>query len=217
MTIERTYTAFAGDKLVFSGALPAMLMCVKERLDAGEERTVLVFEDETGTQLDFDFSGTPGEVLARIPSHPWFATGEAHAKLARLRVAQALHQMGHPGAPAPKDSPGPGRPRLGVVSREVSLLPRHWEWLEKEPGGISGALRRLVEEARKRAPDEQRQRLVREATSKFMWVMAGNLPGFEEASRALFAGDNERLRDLSSAWPEDIRQHLVHLLRDAAP
>ena len=109
--------------------------------------------------------------------------------------------------------PGPGRPRLGVVSREVSLLPRHWDWLELQPNGISAALRRLVEEARKRDPEEEQARLAREAASRFMTAMAGNLPDFEEASRALFGNDHERFEGLIREWPEDIRTHLVQLLR----
>ncbi len=116
---------------------------------------------------------------------------------------------------------GPGRPRLGVISREVSLLPRHWQWLEQQPNGISAALRRLVEEARKREPDKERARLARDAAAKFMWAMAGNLPGFEEASRALFAGDDARLRSLIRRWPKDIREHVLRLkgggASDAAP
>src|SRR5829696_7977686 len=96
---------------------------------------------------------------------------------------------------------GPGRPKLGVVSREISLLPRHWEWLEQQPNGISAGLRRLVDEARKREPDRARARRIREAAGRFMWAMAGDLPGFEEASRALYAGDHARLRKLVRAWP----------------
>jgi hypothetical protein len=107
--------------------------------------------------------------------------------------------------------PGPGRPKLGVVAREVTLLPRHWEWLEQQPNGISAALRRLVDEARKRSPDEESARLAREAASRFMWAVAGNLPDFEEASRALFAGNRERLRSLTREWPADVRSHLFRL------
>ena len=110
--------------------------------------------------------------------------------------------------------PGPGRPKLGVVSREVSLLPRHWEWLERHPQGISAALRRLVDEARKRAPDEDRAREARAAASRFMWVMAGDLPKFEEASRALFASDRGRFVELTRHWPADVRAHLDELLRE---
>ncbi|WP_437591406.1 DUF2239 family protein [Sorangium sp. So ce1000] len=109
---------------------------------------------------------------------------------------------------------GPGRPKLGVVSREVSLLPRHWEWLERQPQGISASLRRLVEEACKRPPDEDRAREARAAASRFMWVMAGDLPLFEEASRALFASDKQRFTELTRAWPADVREHLSELLRE---
>jgi hypothetical protein len=100
---------------------------------------------------------------------------------------------------------------MGVVSREVSLLPRHWDWLEQQPNGISAALRRLVDEARKRAPGEERARLAREAAGRFMTAMAGNLPGYEEASRALFAQDRERFTQRIAAWPEDVRAHLERL------
>jgi hypothetical protein len=143
----------------------------------------LIFEDQTGRQVDFDFRGTSDEVLERVT-----AVGTRT---------------------------GPGRPKLGVISREVSLLPRHWDWLEQQPQGISGALRRLVDEARKREPGKERARLAREAASKFMWAMAGNLPGFEEASRALFAKDQERLEQLIRNWPEDIRRHLLRLVQES--
>src|SRR6185503_10939873 len=109
---------------------------------------------------------------------------------------------------------GPGRPKLGVVSREVSLLPRHWEWLERHPQGISAGIRRLVDEARKRAPDEERARQARAAASHFMWVMSGDLPNFEEASRALFGSDKLRFAELTRSWPADVREHLDELLRE---
>ena len=98
----------------------------------------------------------------------------------------------------------------------MSLLPRHWEWLEEQPQGISAALRRLVDEARKRDPGKARARMARDAASKFMWAMAGNLPDFEEASRALFAGDGERLSVLVRKWPKDIRNHVLRLVEEAA-
>jgi len=110
---------------------------------------------------------------------------------------------------------GPGRPKLGVVSREVSLLPRHWEWLEQEPQGISATLRRLVEEAKKKHPGEQQSRLAREAVHRFIWVMAGNCPNFEEATRALFAKDDARFRELISDFPADIREQTLRLLEAA--
>lgn len=184
---EHTYTAFAGERLVVTGDRKAMLLRVKKHLDRGGD-PVLIFDDRTGQQVDFDFSGTADDVLARDAAS-----------------AQATAQKA-----------GPGRPKLGVVSREVSLLPRHWEWLEEQPQGISAALRRLVDEARKRDPGKARARMARDAASKFMWAMAGNLPDFEEASRALFAGDGERLSVLVRKWPKDIRNHVLRLVEEAA-
>src|SRR5262249_47731929 len=119
MDDERTYTSFAGDRLIASADLRTTLLRTKQHLDGDGSASVLIFEDQTGRQVNFDFRGTPQEVLER--------------------------------SDAVKTRTGPGRPRLGVVSREVSLLPRHWEWLEQQPSGISAALRRLVDEARKRA------------------------------------------------------------------
>jgi uncharacterized protein len=193
MESDRTYTAFAGNRLIFSGELRTMVLQTKKHLDGGDTDPVLIFEDQTGVQIDFDLRGTPDEALARLSSHPRFVTSEATAK-AHI---------------------GPGRPKLGVVCREVSLLPRHWTWLEQQSGGVSGALRRLVDEARNRGQGKELARLAREAASKFMWVMAGNLPNFEEASRALFAKDQDRLEALIGDWPEDIREHLDRLVQES--
>lgn len=184
-----TFSAFAGDRLIGSGSLEDTVLATKAYLDHDGSSTVLVFDDRTGTQLDFDWRGTPAEVVGRLARHPYFV-------------------------PAAEELPrrtGPGRPKLGVVSREVSLLPRHWEWLAEQPGGASAALRKLVEHARKSGADEQRGRRVREAVSRFMFAVAGNSPGFEEASRALFADDRRRFLDLISAWPQDVRTHLSDL------
>ncbi|MDB5421850.1 MAG: hypothetical protein JWR59_1797, partial [Brevundimonas sp.] len=82
-----------------------------------------------------------------------------------------------------------GRPKLGVVAREVTLLPRHWDWLAQQPGGASVALRLLVETARKDSAGADEKRAGRDAAYRFMQAMAGDLAGFEEASRALFADD----------------------------
>ncbi|MBL8612400.1 MAG: DUF2239 family protein [Myxococcales bacterium] len=179
-----TYTVFAGSRRLARGSLEEILRATKKKLDAAPDLTVLIFEDRTGRQVDFDFRGTADEVVARaLP-------------------------------PPEPERVGPGRPKLGVVSREVSLLPRHWEWLERQPQGASAALRRLVEEARKREPDRERAREARAAASKFMWVMAGDLPNFEEASRALFAGDHPAFVKLVKAWPVDVRRHLDELLHE---
>jgi len=94
-----------------------------------------------------------------------------------------------------------------VIAREVSLLPRHWEWLEQQPNGASAAIRRLVDEARKRDPGEQQARAAIRAADRFLTAMAGNLPGYEEASRALYARDKKRFHELTRDWPRDIRLH----------
>ncbi|MGN6327965.1 MAG: DUF2239 family protein [Rhodanobacter sp.] len=110
---------------------------------------------------------------------------------------------------------GPGRPRLGVVSREVTLLPRHWDWLGQQPGGISASLRRLVEQASRQQEPQARVRLAQEAADRFMRVMAGDLAGYEEASRALYRGEQQRFAELIAKWPADVREHLLKLAADA--
>jgi hypothetical protein len=104
---------------------------------------------------------------------------------------------------------GPGRPKLGVVAREVTLLPRHWEWLNAQRGGASVALRKVVDEARRASGDRDRERAARDAAYRFMSAMAGDRRGFEEASRALFAGDRPRFEQHTVAWPEDIRTYAI--------
>ncbi len=119
--------------------------------------------------------------------------------------------------PDPSAPRGPGRPRLGVVAREVTLLPRHWAWLAGQPGGASVALRKLVERALRDHRDIDRIREAREAAYRFMHAMAGDEPGFEEATRALFAGEPDRLREHSAAWPRDVRVHTLALAELALP
>ncbi len=113
--------------------------------------------------------------------------------------------------PPPEEPRGRGRPKLGVVAREVTLLPRHWDWLSHQPGGASVALRRLVDEARRTSGDRDRVRSAQEAAYNFTSAMAGNLPGFEEAARALFAYDRRKFGELIANWPPDVRDHAVKL------
>jgi hypothetical protein len=185
-----TFTAFVGQRRIASGDVRSVLAASKRRADAGDER-LLIFSDQTGAQVEFDLQGTAAEVLARLDADPAYA-------------------------PPPAPRAGPGRPKLGVVSREVSLLPRHWEWLERQPGGASATMRRLVESAKKGGLRGERARNAREAAGKFMWGMAGDLPGFEEASRALYAKDQERLEHWIEGWPADIHAHVLQLTREAA-
>lgn len=188
-----TFTSFAGQHLVASGDVKLMLLRTKEYLDAGGRESILIFDDQTGAQTEFDLDGTPEQVLAKAAADP------------------ALVAKFAPGSLPPR----PGRPKLGVVSKEVSLLPRHWAWLERQPNGASAALRRLVEAASKTGRAQELARRAREAASKFMWVMAGNLANFEEASRALYAKDSVRLHALMTEWPDDIRVHAERLVREA--
>ncbi|MBX3207317.1 MAG: DUF2239 family protein [Labilithrix sp.] len=194
MELERTFTAFSGHRRIASGAVRETLLEAKAWLDRGEADPLLIFEDATGSPVDFDLRGTPDEALERLSSHP-LVGGEADE--------------------APPRRAGPGRPKLGVVSREVSLLPRHWAWLEDQRGGISVALRALIDEARKRGQSRQLARKAREAAGKFMWTIAGDLPGFEEASRALYARDDARLGALTRSWPKDIAAHVAALVAHA--
>lgn len=113
--------------------------------------------------------------------------------------------------PEPMPLRGPGRPRLGVTAREVTLLPRHWDWLATQPGGASAVLRRLVEQAVREGGAAQRAREAAEAVDRFMLAMTGNLPGHEEASRAFWRGEQARFAQLTKAWPRDVRNHLRQL------
>lgn len=189
MNADYTYTAFAGNRLIATGPIDKTLLATRKRMDEGDAESILIFDDRTGAQVDFDLRGAPGDILARLKTHPLFAAAADSNRAHR----------------------GPGRPKLGVVCREISLLPRHWDWLGAQRGGASATLRRLVDEARKRDSGPDSERLAREAAGKFMWAMAGDLPGFEEASRALYAADSSRLTDLTRDWPEDVRTYLFRL------
>ncbi len=102
---------------------------------------------------------------------------------------------------------GRGRPRLGVQAREVTLLPRHWDWLAQQSCGASAALRRLVDQARKASEPGPTPRAARDAAYSFLTAMAGDRPGYEEAIRALYAGDADLFHRLSQSWPVGIRDH----------
>src|SRR4051812_2121744 len=116
-----------------------------------------------------------------------------------------------PRFPPTAEAPRAGRPKLGVVPREVTLLPRHWDWLATQPGGASAALRKLVDEARQSGGTRQQKRAAQEAAYHFMLAMAGDLPGYEEATRALFADDRSRLEQCIADWPQDVRSHVLRL------
>ena len=184
-------TAFAGPGRIASGELRHVALKAKQAFDAG--KTVLVFEDASGRIIDLPLELPASDLLKRL-AEP---------------VVPAAPTAGKPAAR------GPGRPRLGVVAREITLLPRHWDWLSTQPGGASVALRKLVEVARRTSEVRDRVRQSSAVGYKFMSTMAGHEPGFEEAARALFAGDQTGFEHLVSGWPVDVQAHLKKILANA--
>ncbi|QTD46261.1 DUF2239 family protein [Ottowia testudinis] len=200
-----SFTAFADSRRVVTGDLSAVAEALKP-LHAGAER-LLVFDDSTGAPVD---APPPPEQAGALSA--WLSALQAGAPPASAQAAEG-GEVAESGAAARR--PGVGRPRLGVVSREVTLLPRHWAWLSAQPGGASAALRRLVDEARQQHAARDVRRLARERAYRFMSGIASHLPRFEEASRALFAGDARAFDTHIDAWPPDVRAHLRWLARDA--
>lgn len=193
------FTTFDGHRRIASGPLPDNALALRRALDSGAAGPVLVFDDSTGRSIDLDTSGTEAEMLER-----------SAVRAAQLAAPQQLSGEGGD-APATAEPRGRGRPKLGVVSREVTLLPRHWEWLAAQPGGASVALRKLVEQARRDHAGKDRSRAASERAYHFMVAIAGDLAGFEEASRALFANDLAGFASQIAAWPADVREHALRL------
>ena len=185
MSQQQSCTAFCGSVRIASGPLADVARTAKAVLDDDETAPILIFDDTSAHPVEVDFRGTQADVVSRLEKNP------------------------HSGNPAAGPRRGPGRPKLGVVAREVTLLPHHWDWLGKQPGGASVALRKLVEEAKRGRGEGIRQ--VQEAAYRFMVALAGNEAGFEEASRALFAGDRVRFDREVEAWPPDVREHAKRL------
>ena len=186
------FTAFMGHRLLAAGPLAEVALAVMNASRRPAAPPIIIFNDVTGRPLDLDLRGSEREIVARLPQTAPDPEPAADGTAAA-------------------EPRGRGRPKLGVVAREVTLLPRHWEWLGTQPGGASVALRKLVDEARHASGDLDRARAARDAAYHFMSVMAGNLAGFEEASRALFADDRRRFVGLVAGWPDDIRDHVVKL------
>ena len=183
-TTPLIYTAFLNGQRLASGPLHEVAVAVLRAQQAQHDQA-LVFSNATGQSADLDLRGGEQAVAAR------------YALVAPI--------------PASK---GRGRPKLGVVAREVTLLPEHWDWLATQPGGASVALRKLVHEARR--GDQEQTRRARDRAYHAMSTLAGNLAGFEEAARALFAGDAEQLAAQMADWPEDVRAYVLQLAEPAA-
>jgi hypothetical protein len=179
--------AFQGDDCIASGELSSVALAVKKAAARQGHKAILVFNAATSEPIDLDLRGSQADVLRRLPGT----------------------------TATPEPSRGPGRPKLGVVAREVTLLPRHWDWLASQPGGASVALRKLVEHASRASVGKDRVRAAQNAAYRFMSAMAGDRTGFEDAARALFAGDRDTFGKLVAAWPVDIRSHITSLAADA--
>ena len=191
-TSTPTFIAFAGSQRIAHGPIDAVARAVHAH-QAGQDLArkpdlVLIFDAAASALVDLDLRGDADAAAARA--------------LARF-------------APPAEEARGRGRPKLGVEAREVTLLPRHWEWLASQPGGASVALRKLVEVARRSSEVKDRVRQAGAVAYRFMSTMAGHEPGFEEASRALFAGDQAGFEALIAAWPVDVQNHLKALATDA--
>lgn len=198
-----SFTCFDGFRRLSSGSLLDVAPAFQRALAHPAPGPVLLFDDAKGRTIDIDTRGSVQEMLARL------RIAERSASALADTAAEPVDAVSGPAEPAvnlPRDR---GRPRLGVVAREVTLLPRHWDWLATQSGGASVVLRKLVEQARRGDTDDTRQR--HERAYHFMSALAGDLPGFEEATRALFANDAARLGALVAAWPEDVRTHALHL------
>lgn len=190
-------SAFCGEDRVACGALRHVALKAKAIWERGEPQPIFIWQNTTGGLIDIDLSGTDADVLTRA------------------RERQSQQAQGECQNQTDQTKPrAPGRPKLGVVGREVTLLPRHWEWLRNQPGGASVALRKLVEQARLANADKDRTRQSQQAAYRFLSFMGGDRLGFEEASRALFRGERESFEAMIADWPADIRDFALQL---AAP
>lgn len=185
--------AFEGPRCIASGELGAVAKLTKAALRNADHGPILIFDAVSSRPIEIDFRGSLQQVLER---------------LARMLPTDTSS------SPAPEHR-GPGRPKLGVIGREVTLLPRHWEWLDGQPGGASVALRKLVEEARRANRGKDLARQSQESVYRFMLAMAGDLPGYEEALRAFYRGNKAGVEERIRSWPSDIRKHLRSLLATA--
>lgn len=180
------WIAFVAAQKIAIGSPHSVAGRVKDWVEATPNSMPMVFDANTSQPVEIDLRGSLADVLARLPAPT----------------------VSEPAEPTPRL---PGRPKLGVVAREVTLLPRHWAWLAAQTGGASVALRKLVEQASRASETVDRQRQAQESAYRFMNAIAGNLSAFEEACRALFAGNLPRLEEITLGWPADIRRHTLQL------
>ena len=179
------YTAFEGFQIFATGPMEMVAMAVRKRQKTNRDAQILIFSDSTGKQMDFDLSGTEKDVLER------------------LKIYSIKQSTPNTGA---------GRPKLGVIPREISLLPNHWEWLTNQPGGASSTIRQLLDEKIKSSTiGKDKIKTSQEVTYKFLTAIAGDLPHFEEAIRFLYRKDKKKFLEQISGWPKDLVNHALVL------
>ncbi|MGO4675562.1 DUF2239 family protein [Bosea sp. 2YAB26] len=200
--LSKICTAFVGTEQLAAGSLIDVALAIKAAEGDRADASILVFDDATGSVVDLDLRGTTAEVVVRLSER-----GKRKTAAARTQTASDTDA----------EPRGRGRPKLGVVAREVTLLPRHWEWLSAQPGGTSQVLRRLVDEARRSDGGQTQAKAAREAAYRFLNALAGDLPGFEDAIRSLFAGEDRDFADRMNAWPPDVRRHALKLATGSCP
>jgi hypothetical protein len=196
LAAPRTAVAFEGTDLIAQGPLSDVALAARRATAkrGARAREILVLDAVTSEPIELDLRGSERALLARLTDDavPHGADGEPR---------------------------GPGRPRLGVIGREVTLLPRHWDWLAAQPGGASAAIRRLVDKARVENAAKDRVRIAQERCYRFLIATLGGAHDFEEATRALFALDRVKFLVHSEHWPRDARDHarkLAEAVFDAA-
>ncbi|MCU6353618.1 DUF2239 family protein [Morganella morganii] len=188
--MNKTLTVFTQNRKIAAGSLADVIRTIKALPVTPE--ALFIFDDQTGTRLEIDFSGEANAVYASaVQTYPEFHDNSASENTPEIKQR--------------------GRPKLGVISKEVTLLPRQWEWLASQRGGASATLRRLVDEAKKATTAVEQQRKIIESAYKFLSEMAGNLPDYDECLRALFANDAATFEKLTRTWPQDIREHAIKM------
>lgn len=179
------HLVFAGDQLWLEADLSVVADKLRT-LPPSELSSLVIFEVAGGREIDLDLSGSAADVAARYP-----------------QAGPAAESTAEPAVPGTKKR---GRPKLGVVGREITLLPRHWGWLDTQRGGASAALRRLVDQARNELASEDAARQAQDRTNRLLTTLAGNQPGFEEAIRALYARDQTVFVEQIAGWSADLRK-----------
>ena len=184
MTLAQAYTAFAGDRLIAAGSFSEVALAVKDATDSGASK-ILVFDDASGATVELDLRGSPQDVLQRLP------------------VAFEAEDPDDQSTPRAR-----GRPKLGVTPREITLLPRHWDWLATQPGGASATLRKLVEQAARDSVEIDAARAAQTTAYRVMYALGGHLAEFEEALRALYAPNPKKLAHILDQWPQDVAEYV---------